>query len=93
MIRSYKDKTVKALVEDGTCKPEWRQIKTVALRKLDMLKAAGELKDLRAPPGNRREALKGDREGQYSIRINDQWRICFRWIQDEAEGVEICDYH
>lgn len=93
MIRGYKDPAVEALVKDGTCEPEWRPFQRVALRKLDMLKAAEELKDLRSPPGNRLEALQGDRAGQYSIRINDQWRICFRWTPEGAEEVEICDYH
>jgi proteic killer suppression protein len=58
-----------------------------------MLEAARGLQDLRSPPGNRLEALKGDREGRYSIRINDQWRICFLWSDDAAEEVEIVDYH
>ena len=65
----------------------------VAIRKLDMLDAAASLHDLRQPPGNRLEALKGNRAGQHSIRINDQWRICFVWRDDGAEDVEIVDYH
>jgi toxin HigB-1 len=65
----------------------------VALRKLDMLNAASELMDLRSPPGNRLEALKGGRKGQHSIRINDQWRLCFVWSDHGAEDVEIVDYH
>jgi proteic killer suppression protein len=65
----------------------------VALRKLDMLDAVTRLSDLRAPPGNRLEALKGNRRGQHSIRINDQWRICFVWRESGAEMVEIVDYH
>ena len=65
----------------------------VALRKLRQLQIAGTLTDLRVPPGNRLEALHGDRLGQYSIRINDQYRICFRWTEGGAEGVEIVDYH
>lgn len=64
-----------------------------ALRKLDMIHAAHDLVDLRMPPGNRLEALKGDREGFYSIRINDQWRIIFRWQNDGASEVSIIDYH
>lgn len=67
----------------------WR----VAQRKLDQLNAAEELGDLRAPPGNRLEALKGDRKDQHSIRINDRYRVCFRWTEDGAEAVEIVDYH
>ncbi len=69
------------------------QIQTVARRKLRMLNAARDLNDLRIPPANRLEMLSGDRVGQYSIRINDQWRICFIWNHGNAERVEICDYH
>ena len=58
-----------------------------------MIAAAGRIEDLRVPPGNRLEALSRDRTGQHSIRINDQWRICFRWVGDDAEDVEIVDYH
>jgi len=65
----------------------------VARRKLRQLEIAGRLEDLRIPPGNRLEALKGDREGQHSIRINDQFRVCFRWSDSGAEDVEIVDYH
>ena len=68
-------------------------IASVALRKLDYLNAAGALSDLRAPPGNRLEALKGNRVGQHSIRVNDQWRICFVWTDAGPVDVEICDYH
>ena len=65
----------------------------MARRKLLMIDAAVDLRDLRVPPGNRLEKLKGGRSGQYSIRINDQWRICFRWQKDGAHDVEITDYH
>lgn len=65
----------------------------VALRKLAMLDSAEDINDLRIPPANRLEALKGDRKGQYSIRINDQWRLCFRWQDGHALDVEITDYH
>jgi len=68
-------------------------IERQALRKLDVLHQARDLNDLRAPPGNRLEALAGDRRGQHSIRINDQWRICFRWTHAGPEDVEIVDYH
>lgn len=68
-------------------------IQSVALRKLRLLNAARRIQDLALLPRNRLEALKGDRAGQWSIRINDQWRICFRWTQGGAEGVEIVDYH
>ena len=69
------------------------QIVRVALRKLDMIAAATCVETLRVPPGNRLEALKGSRRGQWSIRINDQWRICFTWSEKGAENVEIVDYH
>jgi len=65
----------------------------VAERKLQILDSAADLNDLRVPPGNRLEKLVGDRRGQHSIRINDQWRICFRWTEDGAHDVEIVDYH
>jgi proteic killer suppression protein len=65
----------------------------VAQRKLEMIDGAANLEDLRIPPGNRLEKLAGDREGQYSVRINDQWRICFEWREGRAYGVEIVDYH
>ena len=68
-------------------------IAAVARRKLEQLEWSGRLDDLRIPPGNRLEALRGDRRGQYSIRINDQFRICFRWTGTDAEDVEIVDYH
>jgi len=68
-------------------------IQAAALRKLRLINAARQVSDLRAPPANRPEQLKGDRAGQWSIRINDQWRICFRWMQGGAEHVEIVDYH
>ena len=68
-------------------------IQAIALRKLRLLNAAQRLDDLRAPPGNRLERLAGDRGGQHSIRINDQWRICFRWTEQGADHVEIVDYH
>ena len=69
------------------------QIERVALRKLTQLHRSRGLLDLRTPPGNRLEALKGDRTGQHSIRVNDQWRVCFRWQVEDAHDVEIADYH
>jgi proteic killer suppression protein len=69
------------------------QIERVALRKLTQLHRSRELRDMRLPPGNRLEALKGGRAGQYSVRVNDQWRICFRWSDGSAYEVEIVDYH
>lgn len=91
MIKSFRCKDTEALAEDIAV-PRFGAIERVARRKLEMLAAAAALGDLRVPPGNRLEALRGDRKGQHSIRINDQWRICFRWT-DGAEDVEIVDYH
>jgi proteic killer suppression protein len=71
----------------------WVPIERQALRKLEQLELSDKLEDLRVPPGNRLEALKGKRKGRYSIRINDQWRLCFRWNIDGAYDVEIVDYH
>lgn len=71
----------------------WSSVERPALRKLEQLDWSLVLEDLRAPPGNRLEALKGDRRGQHSIRINDQWRVCFVWSRDGASDVEIVDYH
>jgi toxin HigB-1 len=92
VIRSFKDRRTEALYRGETV-AEFQRIKTVALRKLDMIDAATRLADLRSPPGNRLEALASDRRGQHSIRINDQWRICFVWREGGAELVEIVDYH
>ena len=93
MIRSFRDKeTQKVFQRDGSRKlPE--SIQDVALRKLKMLNRSKSLADLRVPPSNRLERLKGDREGRYNIRINAQWRICFRWERGDAFEVEIVDYH
>lgn len=71
----------------------WSSIEVVALRKLRMLHAAHVLQDLKVPPGNRLEALHGDRKGQHSIRINDQWRVCFVWTHEGPSQLEIVDYH
>lgn len=92
MIRTFRCKYTQALFE-GEHPARFRPIAKIAMRKLDMLDAAAFLDDLRIPPGNRLEALKGDRSGQYSIRINDQWRICFTWSNGAAYQVEIVDYH
>jgi len=92
MIRSFRDAaTARLFAEEDV--PRYRALERQARRKLLLLDGAGTLKDLRQPPGNRLEALKGDRRGQYSIRINDQWRICFFWHDGGAEQVEIVDYH
>jgi Plasmid maintenance system killer protein len=93
MIGSIKDKRTETILNGGAPKGFPSDFLTVSRRKLAMLVAAERLSDLRVPPGNRLEALRGDRQGQHSIRINDQWRICFKWQNDRAEDVEIVDYH
>jgi proteic killer suppression protein len=93
MIKSFRCKATEALFNGEKPAKQLRPIAKVALRKLDMIDYADELGDLRAPPGNRLEALKGERRGQHSIRINGQWRICFVWQVDGAYDVEIVDYH
>jgi proteic killer suppression protein len=92
MIKSFRDKDTQALFE-GRCPRRWQVIRRVAERKLIQLSAAATLDFLRAPPGNRLEALKGDRAGQFSIRINEQWRVCFTWAAGDVFDVEIVDYH
>ena len=92
MIRSFRDRNVERLFSDIDV-PRFRNFERVARRKLLYLHHAGRLDDLRRPPNNRLEALKGRRKGQYSIRINGQWRICFRWVSGDAYDVEIVDYH
>ena len=93
MIQSFADRATERLFREGGSDPRWRAFERVAARKLDMLDAAVRLDDLRSPPGNRLEALNGDRRGQWSIRINDEWRICFRWTDEGPAEVEIVDYH
>lgn len=92
MIRSFKDSETKALFA-GRFSRRLQQVARVAQRKLQQLHAARELRDLAAFPGNRLEALAGDRRGQYSIRVNDQYRVCFVWRDGDAHDVEIVDYH
>lgn len=92
MIQSFRCADTRALFETGQSK-RFAGIGNVATRKLAQLDAAETLEFLRAPPGNRLEALKGDRAGQYSIRVNDQFRLCFRWTAAGPEDVEIADYH
>jgi proteic killer suppression protein len=92
MIRSFRCRDTEALARDE-CVRRFRAVERQARRKLEMLASAARLDDLRSPPGNRLEALKGSRVGQHSIRINDQWRICFRWAEGNAYEVEITDYH
>lgn len=91
-IKSFRCADTEALYEAAHPK-RFKNFEAVAERKLQMLDMAIELKDLRSPPGNRLEALSGDRVGQHSIRINDQWRICFRWTDAGPIDVEIVDYH
>jgi toxin HigB-1 len=93
MIRDFKDKETQKVFERKRSRKLPSDIQQVALRKLRMLNRAETLQDLRVPPANRLERLVGDREGQYSIRINDQWRICFLWQDGDALDVEIVDYH
>ena len=93
MIRSFNDKEVELIWQGIASRRLPSDIQRVARRKLRMLNAAAVLDDLRAPPANRLEALKGSRKGQFSIRINDQWRICFRWNDGDVHDVEIVDYH
>ena len=92
MIRSFACKDTKAIF-NGKSPKRFHNLLAAAQRKLQMLDNAHELADLRSPPGNRMEALTGDRTGQYSIRINRQWRLCFRFVGHNAHDVEIIDYH
>ena len=93
MIRSFRSREAEALFDRQPVRRLPPDIHRSALRKLRMLNRAENLQDLRVPPANRLEALKGERKGQHSIRINDQWRVCFRWEQGDAYDVEIVDYH
>ena len=92
MIKSFHCKDTQALFE-GKCPRRFKAIARAAERKLQMLDNAWSLEDLRSPPGNRLEALRGSRKGLWSIRINDQWQLCFRFVENEAFDVEIVDYH
>ena len=93
MIRTFSDRDTARLFDREPVRRWSGDLQRVALRKLRMLDAAAGLDDLRVPPGNRLERLKGERAAQYSIRINDQWRICFRWGRSDAYDVESVDYH
>ena len=93
MIRSFACKETERLFIDEPSRRLPQQIQRVARRKLDLLHQARSLNDVRMPCGNHLEALKDDRKGQHSIRVNDQWRICFRWQGEDALDVEIADYH
>ena len=93
MIRSFRCKETEKLWQGQSSRKFPGDIQDRALRKLRQLDAAVTMADLRNPPSNRLEALKGDRKGQWSLRINDQWRVCFHWTEGEASDVEIVDYH
>lgn len=93
MIRSFKSKETEKIFNRLRSRKLPQDIQQIALRKLRMLNRAMTLQDLRVPPANRLQKLSGDRAGQYSIRINDQWRICFEWRDGDAYNVEITDYH
>jgi proteic killer suppression protein len=93
MIISFRDRQAEAIANGLVVKQLPFDMQRTALKKLRQLAAASLLEDLRVPPGNRLEALQGSRKGQWSIRINDQWRLCFRWQDGNAHQVEIVDYH
>jgi len=93
MIRSFRDKETELIFQRTFLARLPHDIQKVAFRKLRMLSRAVTMNDLRVPPANRLEALKGDRHGQHSIRINDQWRVCFTWQNGDSHNVEIVDYH
>ncbi len=93
MTKIYKD-SITAAVAEGVCPKGFpANLLQVARRKISMVRAAGKLEDLKSPPGNRLHPLVGDRTGQYSIRINDQYRVCFRWTEIGAQDIEVTDYH
>ncbi len=92
MIKSYRCRETEQLKITGRSR-KFKSFERIALRKLDMLEAVADVETLRIPPGNHFEALLGSRQGQYSIRINQQWRICFTWHDGNAYNVEIVDYH
>jgi toxin HigB-1 len=89
----FHDKHTRLLFNEGVCHRKWRAIEQTAVRKLDLVYNAHALDDLRIPPGNRLEQLHGDRAGKWSIRINDQYRICFAWDGEKTVAIEIVDYH
>jgi toxin HigB-1 len=93
MIKSFRDAEAERIFQRGFSRRLPGDIQSVVLRKLRMLSNAQDVNDLRSPPANRLEKLSGDRQGQYSIRVNDQWRICFSWRDGNAYDVEVTDYH
>jgi proteic killer suppression protein len=93
VILGFASAETEAFFREGVCPAKWRAISKIVARKLDMLDAAPTLDTLRSPPGNRLEALKGDWAGQFSIRVNDRWRVCFVWSEAGPDRVEVVDYH
>ena len=93
MIKSFHDKDAERIFKRRRVKRFSLSLQKVAQRKLDLIDGADLIEDLRIPPGNRLERLSGNRKGQYSVRVNDQWRICFRWKSGQATDVEMVDYH
>ena len=93
MIKSFADRRTEDLFVSGTAKRVSAEVLRRARRKLEMIHVATRLTDLRVPPGNRLHPLRGDRAGQHAIAVNDQWRICFRFVDGDAYDVEFCDYH
>lgn len=93
MIKSFADRETEKVWNEELSRRLPKDVQVAGLRKLMLLEAATSVDDLREPPGNRLEILRGDRDGQWSIRINRQWRVCFRWVSGHAEDVEIVDYH
>ena len=93
MIKTFRDKDTERIFERQRVKRFSLTIQKLAQRKLDLIDGADLIEDLRTPPGNRLEKLSGNRKGQYSIRVNNQWRFCFRWRSGQATDVEIVDYH
>jgi proteic killer suppression protein len=93
MIKSFADRRTEEIFVTGTTKRFPRDVVARAVRKLEYVHLATKLDDLKVPPGNRLHALKDDRKGQHAISINDQWRICFRFLDGDAYDVEVCDYH
>jgi len=93
MIRDFRDRDTERLFHRVPVRKWGSDVLRMGLRKLRILDAAATLEDLKSPPGNRLEKLRGDRAGQWSIRVNDQWRLCFRWREGDAHDVEMVDYH
>ncbi|MEE8484531.1 MAG: type II toxin-antitoxin system RelE/ParE family toxin [Nitrospinota bacterium] len=93
MIKGFKCKETKKIFNEKVSRKFPADIQQIVFRKLEMIDASVKVKNLAVPPGNRLKKLKGERAGQYSVRVNDQWRICFRWKEGNIYDVELCDYH